>query len=113
MTAVALALYKYATMADDDKLKIWLNIFTWGAGIFATISFSILSYLAVNVSELSKQISVLEATTLGTKEIEKLRESIYSLNYKVESIPNRDAHKWLIDNVAALEKRVEKLERVR
>lgn len=113
MTALSNALYTYFVMADDDKLKIWLNIFTWGAGIFATISFSILSYLAVNFSELSKQISVLEATTLNAKEVEKLRESIYSLNYKVEKLPSENPPKWLLEQMSALEKRIDKLERVR
>lgn len=111
MTVATLAYYRFRTMSDDDKLKIYLGLLTWGAGLFATVCFSMLGYLAVTTNDLSRKLSVIEATTIDSREVKELRESIYSLTLKVAKMPEDSPPKWFSDQVTSLEKRVEKLER--
>lgn len=115
MTGLATALQEFSTrsfrfMSDVDKTKLWLQGALWAAGIYVSITISLIGYCVLQLNHLTQRLISIESASFTSRDADKLRDSIQSLNVKLAT---ESAPKWLTDQVTRLQSQVETLERER
>lgn len=115
MSAAAIAirqltLKSFSYMTDDEKAKLWLQGALWAAGIYVSVTLSLIGYCVMQLSSLNERMIAIKATSFTAADADKLRDAIQDLSLKIATEP---APKWLIEQVQRLQTHVDVIERER
>lgn len=113
MTAITFGLRQlYQYMDSPSKQRdLWITQFMWGTGIFVTITLSALAYLSVETNNLSRKLSVIEATSINNRDVEQIKESVFRMNLTLAELKQQDPPRWVTDKISEVERRVAAIER--
>lgn len=113
MTTATLVLRQFYRFMDTPSKQrdLWVVQFMWGAGFFVSLTLGGLGYLSIETNNLSRKMSVLEATRLDSHDIEQIKDSMYKINLSLAELKQQDPPRWVTDKIEEVERRVAAIER--